>query len=152
MLEDLTPDLIKDLSVFINSRQAQKLSVSRSNKLVDQAMKKHVDWLQEQDIPQTIIPTANHKAHAKSPKSSPVISARLRRQSSGLPSPSQVMTPMMLPQPVASVRHTSSNEDIFSMDESDLIPPLSLESESSTPPGSASKTWKASSAPGRRLV
>ena len=45
MLEDLAPDLVKQLSAFVRAKQARKYPVSRSTRIVDKAMETWGDWL-----------------------------------------------------------------------------------------------------------
>ena len=51
MLEDLAPDLAKQLSAFVRAKQARKYPVSRSTRIVDKAMETWGDWLALQDLP-----------------------------------------------------------------------------------------------------
>lgn len=155
ILEDMDMDLIAQLAKAIRVEQAKKLNVSRSNRLVDQAMKKHAEWLELQDIPQPIIRSS--KA-ILAPKQSPRLSPTNPSVSKPLRTP---RTPTMsIPEsPVyAPKRDDTTSDDIFSMDD-DSIPPLSLGSPTPTgilsaavtkdtpPRGSQAPAWKAPSTP-----
>ncbi|KAG8936134.1 hypothetical protein FRC02_004452 [Tulasnella sp. 418] len=52
LLRDLTPEVARNLSAFIQLRQSEKLPVTRSNCLTFNAMSKWAEWLALQDIPQ----------------------------------------------------------------------------------------------------
>ena len=134
MLDDLPMNLIRQFAEFVRGRQAQKLPVTRSGKMVDKALETWKDWLALQDIPQFIIPGRNvlHNQIRHSPKVSPedISQAPKRNQhltAGQLPasySPPQDLRIPITP-PSAPVRGTVENvpDDIFVMDD---IPPLSI--------------------------
>jgi hypothetical protein len=144
MLDEMAPDLIRQLSEFVRRKQAEKSPVSRSNRLVDAAMRNHADWLALQDIPQPIVRANRTRPH--SPKLSPTISNRkLVRRPSG--------TNLLKPSPSlrAQPHQSPLDGDIFAMDDMDGFPALNLD-----PPPAAGDTeaapklapaWGASSAP-----
>lgn len=156
MLDDLSPDLIKQLAEFIRTRQAEKLPLTRSNRLVNEAMETHAEWLSLQDIPQLIIPRHKARPFHPSPRLSPVGSSKLKtRESASQPTTPLTKTPVLgtnspVARPATTV--TTTGEDIFTMDESEGIPALSLDDSrpspsfydvpsSATPPSSAAP-WK----------
>jgi inhibitor of Bruton tyrosine kinase len=55
MLDLLSPDLVADLGAFVRRKQAVKSPYVTSNKFVEQALKKHEDWLALQDIPEPVM-------------------------------------------------------------------------------------------------
>lgn len=153
-LDELPLDLIRQLSFFVRQQQKQKYPLSRSNSLVDKAMKSAGDWLALQDIPQPIVPTFRPGSFRDSPKLSPPASSkRLRRQSSLLSPPS---SPTIRPQ-VSTKPNVSGpfDDEVFIMDEQDVAPAsTSVSSETaisrvdlSEPPNKASGWKKVSSAP-----
>ncbi|TFY78752.1 hypothetical protein EWM64_g5263 [Hericium alpestre] len=116
LLDDLTPRLIKDLSRDVQLLQLEKSPVSRSERLVREAMSKNEAWLAEQDIPHPIIPRTANKG---SPRLSPKMSRRPSIPSSPLTSPTV--------RPNSSSRAsqlTMSGDDLFVMDD---VPALNLD-------------------------
>ncbi|KAI0091451.1 hypothetical protein BDY19DRAFT_1030603 [Irpex rosettiformis] len=57
MLDDLPVDIIKQLAKFVRDLQADKSPLSRSNILVDAAMRRNAEWVELQDFPQLIVPS-----------------------------------------------------------------------------------------------
>lgn len=141
-LEELTPDLVKQLSKFVQQRQGEKSPVTRGNVLVEKAMARFGGWLELQDIPTPIAPSQKVGPARESPRLSPPTPFKKRR-ASGPTSP--VARPQIAPQPIVA---TASNDDIFVMDE--VVPPLVLEPPSALrAPDVAPKTmgtWKSVSA------
>ncbi|KAK8869660.1 hypothetical protein IAR55_000228 [Kwoniella newhampshirensis] len=104
LLDDMENDVLQDLCDTIAKKQGAKLSVSRSQVLVKQAMEKHREWLLLQDIPaprirqpfrwkprspalspvETMTPAKDkrRKPPAASPVASPELQAQLDRSSS----------------------------------------------------------------------
>jgi hypothetical protein len=120
ILEDMAMDLIGQLAKAIQAEQAKKLHISRSNDLVNQALKKHADWLKLQDIPQ---PIARSSKAILAPRQSP-------RLSPTAPAIGKLVTrspPRSIPEsPVDRPRGCDDVGDgIFEMDE-EHIPPLTL--------------------------
>jgi inhibitor of Bruton tyrosine kinase len=149
MLDDMPAHLIEQLAQYICRKQTEKSPVQRSNQLVATAMKNQSEWLALQDIPQPIIRAS--KAELKhSPKLSPSNpSRRLRHRPSTIGSP--------LDSPAIRAQTTPLGDDIFTMDEPDLLPHLSLEQTS--PPSASADTvsipvtaWKSSSTVPRCVV
>jgi len=151
MLDDMPPALIKQLSQFVRQKQSEKAPVSRSNLLVDKALKRQAGWLALQDIPQPIVRTNRFPA---------------RKDSSGLPSPSPnrrahqpsvngslPSSPTIGSQPAP--RPSLPGDDIFIMDDADALPSSNM--DHATQPQSRPKdvkdvtgpvaVWKASSVP-----
>ncbi|KAG1733731.1 hypothetical protein EDB19DRAFT_2001024 [Suillus lakei] len=69
MLEDLDPSVVRQLSKYIRSAQMTKYAVSRSNLLANEALRKHAEWLAQQDIPVVLEPVDRPQVHRDSPKS-----------------------------------------------------------------------------------
>jgi hypothetical protein len=132
LLDDLAPNLFTELAKFVRDQQAKKLPVSKSNKLVDQALLDHADWLALQDIPQPIIrASSKHVPTKASPKISPTPTPSKPRRSPGLlPLPSPVTSPAL------KGRENAHLDGLFTMDEDpeEAIPALNL---SSSPPASS---------------
>lgn len=143
LLEELTPDLVKQLSKFVRQKQAEKAPITRQNKLVEKAMLNFGDWLALQDIPAPIVPSQRVGPLRDSPKMSPPTPFKKGRKPLGHGSP--VVRPQIAPHPIAA---TPSNDDIFIMDE--VVPSLTLEPTASSRPLDISPkpvgTWKSVSA------
>ncbi|KAI0057376.1 hypothetical protein BV25DRAFT_1973088 [Artomyces pyxidatus] len=118
MLDDLDPRLIRQLLQSIRLQQSDKLPTTRSNRLVEQAMERNREWLDQQDIPEAIIRTVHHKE-------SPRLSPRTTRRPS-LPT-SPVNSPFMKPDVSRSTQAAPVGDDIFAMDDSDFVPTLNLD-------------------------
>ncbi|KAG2078351.1 hypothetical protein BDR04DRAFT_1086572 [Suillus decipiens] len=69
MLEDLDPSVVRQISQYIRSAQMIKSPVSRSNLLANEALRKHAEWLSQQDIPVVFEPVDKPQVHRNSPKS-----------------------------------------------------------------------------------
>lgn len=158
ILEDMDIDLIAQLAKAIQGEQAKKLNVSKSNRLVSQALEKHAEWLKLQDIPQPIIRSSRA---ILAPRHSP----RLSPTATGVGKP-HPRSPRVLPHsPVHKPRKDDPlGDDIFEMDE-DPIPPLSLGSpevtgpltmttsnELAVKPAVSIPAWKAPSVPASKYV
>ncbi|KAI0041827.1 hypothetical protein FA95DRAFT_1639827 [Auriscalpium vulgare] len=120
VLDDLTPRLLKQLSHAVRTHQAAKMPLSRSGRLVDIAVERNLAWLAEQDIPVPIVRTA-------AVKMSPKLSPKKTRRSSLPVSPTG--SPTMRPNASRTGPAHAGGEDIFSMDESDFVPALSLDAD-----------------------
>ncbi|KAJ8457714.1 hypothetical protein ONZ45_g18206 [Pleurotus djamor] len=128
MLNDLSSDLIEQLSRFVQTKQAEKLPVSRSGILVVNAAFKHHDWLESQDIATPIVVRHSHRMVTRK------ASAKLSPSLLSKPAPMSHISPSVnAPQSLPAERQTQA-DDIFAMDEPDL----------STP---SPAVWKASSVP-----
>ncbi|KAG2363543.1 hypothetical protein BDR07DRAFT_1403884 [Suillus spraguei] len=60
MLEDLDPSVVRQISEYIRSAQMTKSPVSRSNLLANEALRKHAEWLSQQefqDSPKSLTPS-----------------------------------------------------------------------------------------------
>ena len=140
LLDDMAPDLVKQLSNFVRNEQAKKLPISRSNILVDMLMVEHGEWLKLQDIPQPI------------PRSSKVI---LGNRPSPRLSPTAPVVMKQRRSPVIPIASSPSapppsgpTDDLFTMDD-ESIPPLSLDAKaephvfrSDVPQAQAVPVWK----------
>ncbi|KAF9233712.1 hypothetical protein BU15DRAFT_53495 [Melanogaster broomeanus] len=126
-LDDLDPRVVRKLSQHIRMEQAEKSPVSRSDKLALEAMEKHKDWLALQDLPVPIIPS--QKAHRDSPKMSPPGSAKKPTRPLKLYSPptSPLLRPTSLSAPRHVLRSKPSGDEIFAMDDTELIPCVELD-------------------------
>lgn len=121
LFDDTAPDLIKRLSIFVRSEQAKKLPVSRSNRLVDEATTKNIEWLKLQDIPQPIVRSSKAiLAIRYSPRLSPVAPT--------IGKPNARRSPPTAPvTPPPSKAIDRLGDEIFAMDD-EQIPALSLDS------------------------
>jgi inhibitor of Bruton tyrosine kinase len=141
MLADLTPDLVKQLSVFIRLQQETKSPVSRSTILVDKAMVSLGDWLDLQDIPKPVVPTVRAPLRDRdSPKLSPPTSYKsqktLRGSGPDVETPaSPVRRPPMPIKGSPMIQAVSEGEDIFAMD-AEPLPGLAIDTSaiSASPP------------------
>ncbi|KAG2131671.1 hypothetical protein DEU56DRAFT_454262 [Suillus clintonianus] len=68
MLEDLELSVVRQLSEYICSAQMTKSPVSRSNLLANKALRKHAEWLAQQDIPVVFAPVERSQVHRDSSK------------------------------------------------------------------------------------
>jgi hypothetical protein len=111
MLNDLSPELIRQLSNAVRGEQLSKSGYTRSSRMLDKAMAAHGAWLALQDIPEPIVRTQNRSRDQTT--SSPG-SGRRRQQTidSPLASPSPVLTPLAF-----QVSAASGDQDIFAMDD-----------------------------------
>ncbi|ETW78515.1 hypothetical protein HETIRDRAFT_324419 [Heterobasidion irregulare TC 32-1] len=124
MLDDLDPRLIRALSMSICDQQISKSPVSRSGRLLSEAMNKNTQWLALQDIPRPIVCSAQIK---DSPRLSPKRSRRSFVDQFGSPS---IRAHASSAQPI-------SGDDMFQMDDADVVPTLNL---------NAGSPWKSKSA------
>ncbi|OSD05302.1 hypothetical protein PYCCODRAFT_1457329 [Trametes coccinea BRFM310] len=118
MLEDLAPELIKQLSAFVREQQARKYPVSRSTRIIDKAMDTWGAWLALQDFPQPIVPTFRPGAFRDSPKLSPPGPGKRGGKQSAPNSP--VLRPTFSSRPVAT---GIPDDEVFMMDEPETPPP-----------------------------
>jgi hypothetical protein len=140
MLDDLLPDLIDQLGDFVRAQQALKSPISRTSKLVNKAMENHADWLAMQDIPQPIVRTGRQDLHRTSPKLSPTGSVKLARCASSS------TLPLAMPSNNAGVEQPShAIDDIFEMDDADVVVPPVLEAPESTMEIPSVPAWKGAS-------
>lgn len=115
MLEDLAPDLIKQLSAFVRAEQAKKYPLSRSTRIVDKAMETWGDWLALQDIPQPIVPSFRPRAFKDSPKLSPPGPTKRGNRQSNVSVPnSPLLRPTFSSRPAAT---GIPDDEVFMMDE-----------------------------------
>jgi inhibitor of Bruton tyrosine kinase len=128
-IDDMHPDLIKSLSVFVRSRQAKKSPIVRSNLIAETALRKASSWLELQDIPQ---PLVRSPWHAKdSPKLNPVSSDQsIFPRRTSLPGVSPLSSPALDATARQSPPRTpkpNQGDDIFVMDVPvDTIPTLHI--------------------------
>ena len=152
LLDDMHPDLIKSLSTFVQSRQADMSPVTRSNLIAKTALHRSSSWLELQDIPQ---PMVRGQWHAKeSPKLGPSVAdqSSIPRRTS-VPAGSPLSSPALDATARQSPPRTpkpSQVDDIFVMDVPvDTLPTLDI-GQPATPvnysaPGQA---WKSKSSHG----
>ncbi|KAF9497896.1 hypothetical protein BDN71DRAFT_1444358 [Pleurotus eryngii] len=135
VLDGLSSDLVEQLGRFIRIKQAEKLPITKSGTLVDNAMREYKDWLALQDIPAPIIArNANPNrviTRRASVKLSPPTPTKLPPLSR-TPSSSNILS--IPPQQSAPAQV----DDIFSMDEAE---------EPAKPSGPSTPVWKARSVP-----
>lgn len=110
MLDDLAPDLVKQLAAYIREEQARKAPLARSTVLVDSAMEKHHEWLENEDFPAAIVRT-------NGPRPPPI-----RKRSTVF---------AMEPSPSIRSKVDTDDDGIFAMDGVDPIPPLNLGQQAS---------------------
>ncbi|KAI0326994.1 hypothetical protein GY45DRAFT_1328251 [Cubamyces sp. BRFM 1775] len=148
MLEDLAPDLIKQLSAFVREEQARKYPVSRSSRIVDKAMETWGAWLATQDFPQPIVPTVRAGAFRDSPKLSPPGPSKRGNKQSSAPGSPMLRPTFSTRTPVTGI----PDDEVFMMDEPDSAPPAasSVQAPSTLPrvpsneaSGKPSGGWKA---------
>ena len=150
-LDEMHPDLVMALSVFVRSRQTEKSPIMRSNVIVETALRKASSWLELQDLPQPII---RSRWSVREPSSKSDFPAS---DQPNLPRRSLVSTGSPLSSPIlgATVRQSPPRtpkqgqaEDIFPMDfPVDSIPTLYIgqpqtPAANHTAPGQA---WKSKS-------
>lgn len=157
LLEDMNMDLISQLAKAIRVEQTKKLPVSRSGRLVDEALKKHADWLGLQDIPQ---PIARSSKSILAPRQSPRLSPSYVNIAKATPRTPRTPHKSIPESPVFVPKHGDAVDDIFSMDD-EGIPPLSIGSPGPSgllPTASAkegprsSVAWKAPSTPASKYA
>lgn len=135
MLEDLDPSVVRQLSEYIRSAQMTKSSVSRSNLLANEALRKHAKWLAQQDIPVVFEPVDRSQVHKDFSKSLTPGPMRTRPTSS------------LSVHPAADSRKSAdtgpSGDELFAMDEvpSSVITPNHPVPAVAEPSGSVA-VWK----------
>lgn len=128
LLDTLPTDIVKQLAAFIRSQQALKAPLTRSNRLVQSAMEKNADWLSHNDFPEPLIPGIRVLAPRDSnPKLSPPGPMRTQKSSS----------PVLRPRVTSSRPNvpviTAGEDEVFSMDETDVVPRLNLNATQQSP-------------------
>jgi hypothetical protein len=131
MLDDLAPNLIKQLTEFVRKQQAEKFVVTRSTKIFDRAVQNCGEWLALQDIAQPVIRAAKPGAPKESPKLSPPGPNRKHRRLSNasitMSSPvTRPLATIYAPLPLAG--SGLSGDEIFVMDDSEVNAAPSAES------------------------
>ena len=127
MLDMLSPGLIKQLSLYIQTKQQEKAPVARLCLLVERAMATFGNWSALQDIiPQPIMPPNRTLSLRDPPKLSPSDSSPRQTRRSVVSSPHH-----------GSVNPATSQDDIFVMDDI----------ETSPGPAAPLMVWKATSTP-----
>jgi hypothetical protein len=140
LLDDLSPQLVKQVASAVQAHQAAKSPFSRLQlpAYLAASVHQHREWLAEQDIPCPIV-----RSQPKTqPKASPKTSRKLSQPASPAQGkPTTPRTPLL----------ASAGEDVFCMDEA-LVPSLNLdEGTSADELGTTLKPgpgpWKATSTP-----
>lgn len=131
MLDVLSPALIRQLSCFVRERQMDKSPVTRRNVLGKLAMERHAEWLSLQDFPSPIIRSNKQLTRRDSPRLSP--SSRVQPPSVRITS--SALKPQGLSAPIGV-------DDIFTMDDVDLVPIANLDQPN---PPNPSAPWKPTS-------
>lgn len=114
LLDEIPYALVKQLSKYIKERQLDKSPFSRSDIFANELLVKHADWLQEIDIPQTIVRTVNASSFRREPsgagnlKISPPTPAK---------TPQRPSHPKVVLSSSPTLRRLPSDDDIFQMDE-----------------------------------
>lgn len=163
MLDDLPMHILRQLSEFIRARQAEKLPVTRSGKMVERALQNWKDWLALQDFPQPVVPSrkpyAGHTRYSQklSPEAAAATTKRNRRPSA-IPLSASYSPPQDLhfPPTSAAIQNSIAGaaDDIFVMDDVRGIPPLNVPNTRGNAPlvaqrdstpisGTAYSPWKA---------
>lgn len=168
ILDEIPYTLVKQLAKFVHAKQKEKSPFSRSNTFVDGLMKKYAEWLEGQDLPESIVRTNSLmilptrastgssllKKGASMEKISPSMAGRIKPSISMTsprtqppPSVGQLIT---IP-PQQTLRRLPPGDDVFLMDEMDAVHSLSADlgssSSSSTtdlPISAPVPAWKAS--------
>ncbi|KAF9517081.1 hypothetical protein BS47DRAFT_1390126 [Hydnum rufescens UP504] len=121
LLDEMAPDLISQFASFIRSEQARKLPISRSNRLIDEALAKNAEWLALQDIPQ---PMARSSKAILAIRNSP----RLSPLATTIGKPNRRSPPATAPVTPSALKAVDALGDgIFAMDD-EPIPAISLDS------------------------
>ena len=137
MLDDLDPDLVKDLGEFVCQRQTALSPIVRTNKIINELCEKHADWLVLWDITEPNARQSNTtstRSSSKRPLPSP---RKQRRRPSG---PSSFVNIQSSGPPAISSR--SSSDEIFAMED---IGTTTLESVHHSTPGNSPMSgavWK----------
>ncbi|WVQ98856.1 hypothetical protein IAU59_005987 [Kwoniella sp. CBS 9459] len=137
LLDEMDNDVLLDLCDVISQKQADRLSVSRNQVLVKQAMEKHREWLSLQDIPQPRL-RQPFKWKPRSPALSPVDTLsftprdkeRTKASSGPVPVPAVPISPLLSPE--LQPDRSSAADGIFQMDDDLPTPPFTA-SGSHTP-------------------
>jgi hypothetical protein len=121
LLDDMDDETLGELIRVIAEKQGKKLWVSRSQKLLKEAMENHKDWLTLQDIP-----TPRVRQPFKWKPRSPMLSSTetmtpVKDRRRGTPSP--IASPEL--QPIPS---SSTVDDIFAMDDDPSSPSVASSS------------------------
>jgi hypothetical protein len=152
LLDDLSPQLLRQLTSAVQDRQAAKSPFSRVQLPVYRAasVEQHREWLATQDIPFPIVPSQQklqQPSKSKTTKPSPNMKANRKTVPSQPASPARGagLNVSRSPGPLLA----NAGEDLFCMDEA-LVPPLNLNpSHSSEELANIPKSgpWKAKSMP-----
>jgi inhibitor of Bruton tyrosine kinase len=128
-LDNMDEDLMKSLSGFVRSRQADKSPIMRSNVIAETALRNASTWLELQDLPQPVI--RNYPLARNSPKLDPVgYDQSMARRASG-----PTRSPLPSPTLRAGTRHSpprtpgpNQGDEIFAMEDVhvDSIPTLHI--------------------------
>jgi len=151
LLDDLSPQLLRQLASAVQDRQAAKSPFSRLQLPVYRAasVEQHREWLETQDIPCPVVRSQpKPSSKSKTTKPSPKMKASRKTVPSLPASPArgaELNVSTRSPGPPLA----NAGEDLFCMDEA-LVPPLNLDAgHSSEELASIPKSgpWKAKSMP-----
>lgn len=156
LLDDLSPQLLRQLAGAVQDRQAAKSPFSRVHLPVYRAasVEQHREWIATQDIPCPVVPS-QQKLQQPKPSSKPkTTKPSPKMQASRKTVPSLPASPARGVELNTMSRSTgpllpNAGEDLFCMDEA-LVPPLNLDAgHSSEELASVPKSgpWKAKSMP-----
>lgn len=131
MLDDLPDFLVKQLAAFVRLEQAKKLPLTRSNRLAEEALVKHAQWLEMQDFPVPIERnTKGLYSRQQSPRLSPILTGKKNRHQSFSTNVQPLSTPLTPPvdaRPrIQSPLQSAIEDEVFLMDDEQNIPPLNL--------------------------
>ncbi|KAG6330631.1 hypothetical protein ID866_8458 [Astraeus odoratus] len=118
ILDDLETRVLRHLAEYTRAMQMNKAPVTRSNKLAEEALEKHRDWLALQDIPTPFVPNSRVAQRMPRPCTTQTV----------LYSPSS--SPSLAPGVRTSVRSLevgTSGDEVFIMDDTAGIPSLDLD-------------------------
>ncbi|KAH8833023.1 hypothetical protein DL96DRAFT_701738 [Flagelloscypha sp. PMI_526] len=142
ILYDLPLSAIKNLSRFIRQKQEEKMNLGKMRDIIQNATRKHAEWLELEDFPEPVVRTTRFKVK-ESPRMSPSL---IRKRSSMMLVPSSPLQPPTEQTPMlVDIPRLSRDEDIFTMDEPEL--PSQASNPASVGALSAAPVWKTPLAP-----
>jgi len=155
LLDDLSPQLLRQRASAVQDRQAAKSPFSRLQLPAYRAasVEQHREWLATQDIPCPVVRSQQKlqqpkpSSKSKTTKPSPKMKASRKTELSLPASPARGAEPNVSRSPGALL--ANAGEDLFCMDEA-LVPPLNLDASHSSEELASiprSGPWKAKSMP-----
>ncbi|KAJ3515702.1 hypothetical protein NLJ89_g1583 [Agrocybe chaxingu] len=146
ILDEISYALVKQLAKFTRLRQTEKSPFARSDEFLKEMLKKHADWLELQDFPETIVKLVS-KGPLKKDNSWTKISPTLSAKAS-FPKMSPTNSPKITPPGLSSLP-VPPGDDIFMMDDPEQPLPSACPEATAPPPVVAPPrpVWKAHGAP-----